>query len=254
MISVLSTILVGFAASFCFFHSAAQGPNALPILTSFIVVPVLAALLIMASPEKFIRWISLAAASVELGIGLKLFLIFQTAEGGFQFVEEVPWLKSFGINYILGVDGMSALMVFLVAAVYFAGTLISWNIQLRVREYYVLFSLLVGGVAGAYESLDLFFFFLFYEFAVLPMYLLVGIWGSGRKEYAAMKLTLMLLAGSAFMLVGFIAMYFTSGVHTFDIRILGDLSKTGFGLEFQKIWFPLLFLGFGVISAVFPFR
>ena len=254
MISVLSTILVGFAASFCFFHSAAQGPNALPILTSFIVVPVLAALLIMASPEKFIRWISLAAASVELGIGLKLFLIFQTAEGGFQFVEEVPWLKSFGINYILGVDGMSALMVFLVAAVYFAGTLISWNIQLRVREYYVLFSLLVGGVAGAYESLDLFFFFLFYEFAVLPMYLLVGIWGSGRKEYAAMKLTLMLLAGSAFMLVGFIAMYFTSGVHTFDIRILGDLSKTGFGLDFQKIWFPLLFLGFGVISAVFPFH
>lgn len=254
MLPVLATILAGFMISFNVFHAAAQGPNSLPILTSFILVPVLAAFLIMASPEKYIRWISLFMASVELGIGFKLFLIFQTLDGGFQFVEEVPWLKSFGINYILGVDGMSALMVFLVAAVYFAGTLISWNISLRVREYYVLFSFLVGGVAGAYESLDLFFFFLFYEFAVLPMYLLVGVWGSGRKEYAAMKLTLMLLAGSAFMLVGFIAMYFTSGVHTFDIRVLGDLSKTGFSPEFQKVWFPLLFLGFGVISAVFPFH
>lgn len=254
MFSVLATILVGFLATFTLFHPLAQGPNVLPILTCFIVVPVMAALLIMAAPEKWIRWISLFMASLELGIGFKLFFIFQTTAGGFQFVEEVPWLKNFGISYILGVDGMSALMVFLVACVYFAGTLISWNVSLRVREYYVLFSLLVGGVAGAYESLDLFFFFLFYEFAVLPMYLLVGVWGSGRKEYAAMKLTLMLLAGSAFMLVGFIAMYFTAGLHTFDIRILGDLSRTGFNFEFQKVWFPLLFLGFGVISAVFPFH
>lgn len=254
MFQVLATILVGFGATFTFFHSAAQVPNALPVLTSFIVIPVLAAFLILFSPAPWGRWISLFMASMELGIGVKVFLVFQTALGGFQLVEEVPWLTNFGINYILGVDGMSALMVLLVSCVYFAGSLISWNITMRTKEYFVLFSLLVGGVAGAYESLDLFFFFLFYEFAVLPMYLLVGIWGSGRKEYAAMKLTLMLLAGSAFMLVGFIAMYFASGVHTFDIRILGDLSKTGFTLEFQKFWFPLLFLGFGVISAVFPFH
>jgi NADH-quinone oxidoreductase subunit M len=193
-------------------------------------------------------------ASLELGVAVKVFTLYQTPVGGFQLVEEVPWLNNFGIKYLLGVDGMSTLMVLLVACVYFAGTLISWNISMRKKEYFVLFSLLVGGVAGAYESLDLFFFFLFYEFAVLPMYLLVGIWGSGRKEYAAMKLTLMLLAGSAFMLVGFIAMYFNSSIHTFDIRILGDLAKTGFTPEFQHFWFPLLFLGFGVISAVFPFH
>src|SRR6185369_2078356 len=193
-------------------------------------------------------------ASLELGIAFKVFTLYQITAGGFQLTEEVPWLTNFGINYLLGVDGMSTLMVVLVASVYFAGTLISWNVTMRTKEYFVLFSLLVGGVAGAYVSMDLFFFFLFYETAVLPMYLLVGIWGSGRKEYAAMKLTLMLLAGSAFMLVGFIAMYFTSGVHTFDIRILGDLAKTGFSVDFQNIWFPLLFLGFGVISAVFPFH
>jgi NADH-quinone oxidoreductase subunit M len=259
MFQVLATILVPFAVAFAYFHNPASSPNMPPILTSFILVPIISAFLVMAFPEKFTRWISLFMASIELGIALKVVFIFleilkTNPAPGFQLTEEVPWLTNFGINYILGVDGMSTLMVLLVACVYFAGSLISWNIVLRKKEYFVLFSLLVGGVAGAYESLDLFFFFIFYEFAVLPMYLLVGIWGSGRKEYAAMKLTLMLLAGSAFMLVGFIAMYFTSSIHTFDIRILGDLSKTGFGMDFQKFWFPLLFLGFGVISAVFPFH
>jgi NADH-quinone oxidoreductase subunit M len=255
MLPVLATILVPFAAIFALFSQAsAQGPNILPLLTTFILIPIISAFAIMAAPEKYTRWISLFMASLELGVAFKVFALYQTATGGFQLVEEVPWLGNFGIKYLLGVDGMSTLMVFLVGCVYFAGTLISWNVSLRKKEYYVLFSLLVGGVAGAYESLDLFFFFLFYEFAVLPMYLLVGIWGSGRKEYAAMKLTLMLLAGSAFMLVGFIAMYFTSNIHTFDIRVLGDLSKTGFSPDFQNIWFPLLFLGFGVIAAVFPFH
>lgn len=255
MLPVLATILVPFAAIFALFSQAsAQGPNVLPLLTTFILIPIISAFAIMAAPEKYTRWISLFMASLELGVAFKVFALYQTATGGFQLVEEVPWLGNFGIKYLLGVDGMSTLMVFLVGCVYFAGTLISWNVSLRKKEYYVLFSLLVGGVAGAYESLDLFFFFLFYEFAVLPMYLLVGIWGSGRKEYAAMKLTLMLLAGSAFMLVGFIAMYFTSNIHTFDIRVLGDLSKTGFSPDFQNIWFPLLFLGFGVIAAVFPFH
>lgn len=251
---VIATILVPFAAAFGFFHDPAAGPNLIPILTSFILVPNLAAFAIMVSPAKWTRWISLFAASFELGIAFKVFMIFNTPAGGFQLVEEVPWLNNFGIKYLLGVDGMSTLMVVLVACVYFAGTLISWNISMRTKEYFVLFSLLVGGVAGAYTSLDLFFFFLFYEFAVLPMYLLVGIWGTGRREYAAMKLTLMLLAGSAFMLVGFLAMYFSSNVHTFDIRVLGDLSQTGFNQGFQNFWFPLLFLGFGVISAVFPFH
>src|ERR1041384_454011 len=235
---VIATILLPLVAAFNLMQSSALETNSGHLLTFFIVVPIISAFAIMASPRKWIRWISLFAASFELGIALKVFTLYQIAAGGFQIREEVPWLSNFGIGYLLGVDGMSTLMVLLVACVYFAGTLISWNVAMRTKEYFVLFSLLVGGVAGAYESLDLFFFFLFYEFAVLPMYLLVGIWGSGRKEYAAMKLTLMLLAGSAFMLVGFIAMYFTSGVHTFDIRILGDLAKTGFSGDFQNIWFP----------------
>ncbi|HUO58073.1 MAG TPA: NADH-quinone oxidoreductase subunit M [bacterium] len=260
MFQIIAAILIPFAASFLFFHNPATGgANLLPPLTSFIVIPALGALAVMALSEKAARWATLLMASLELGLAARVFFIYQeifhqNAAAGFQLVEEVPWLKNFGINYILAVDGMSTLMVLLVACVYFAGSLISWSISLRIKEYFVLFNLLVCGVAGAYESVDLFFFFLFYEFAVLPMYLLVGIWGSGRKEYAAMKLTLMLLAGSAFMLVGFIAMYYTSQVHTFDLRVLGDLSKTGFSAGFQRAWFPLLFLGFGVISAIFPFH
>ena len=256
----MATILVPFAAAFSFFHNpTGVNPNLFPILTCFIVVPTLSAFAIMVFPVKWTRWISLFMASLELGIAAKVFFIYPMAHQAdpantFQRGEQVPWLNNFGIQYLLGVDGMSTLMVVLVACVYFAGTLISWNISVRTKEYFVLFSLLVGGVAGAYTSLDLFFFFLFYEFAVLPMYLLVGIWGSGRKEYAAMKLTLMLLAGSAFMLVGFLAMYFSSSVHTFDIRILGNLAQTHFNPDFQRFWFPLLFLGFGVISAVFPFH
>src|SRR6185503_1067949 len=235
MLSVLSAILIPFFAAYGIFHGP-QGSSALPVLTSFIVVPIISAFVILALPERFTRWVSLVFASFELGIGVSLFFSFQNALAGFQFVESVPWLKNLGITYLLGVDGMSTLMVLLVACVYFAGSLISWNISLRKKEYFIFFSLLVGGVAGAYESLDLFFFFLFYEFAVLPMYLLVGIWGTGRREYAAMKLTVYLLAGSAFMLVGFLAIYFASNVHTFDIRALSDLSQTALSPSFQNIW------------------
>src|ERR1041384_3224754 len=203
---VIATILLPLVAAFNLMQSSALETNSGHLLTFFIVVPIISAFAIMASPRKWIRWISLFAASFELGIALKVFTLYQIAAGGFQIREEVPWLTNFGIGYLLGVDGMSTLMVLLVACVYFAGTLISWNVAMRTKEYFVLFSLLVGGGA------------------------------------------------CAFMLVGFIAMYFASPVHTFDIRILGDLVQTHFDTNFQKIWFPLLFLGFGVISAVFPFH
>lgn len=182
MLLILTAVVLPFLASFLAFHCAGSGCACLPVLTTFILIPNLAALAILVAGEKFIRWVSLVAASLELGLAFHILTSFSVAVGGFQFVEKVPWLSNLGINYLLGVDGMSTLMVFLVASVYFAGSLISWNITLRTREYFVLFSLLVGGVAGAYVSLDLFFFFLFYEFAVLPMYLLVGIWDRAARN------------------------------------------------------------------------
>ena len=136
----------------------------------------------------------------------------------FQFVEELPWLPQVGINYILAVDGISLPMLILNGFVIFTGALMSWNIENRAREYWILLLILTAGVYGVFVSVDLFLFFVFYELAVLPMYLLIGIWGSTRKEYGAMKLTLYLMGGSAFIILGMVAVYFGSGLQTFDMR------------------------------------
>ncbi|MCI5139534.1 MAG: NADH-quinone oxidoreductase subunit M, partial [Candidatus Electrothrix sp. AR1] len=116
---------------------------------------------------------------------------------------------------------------------------------------FILLNVLVAGVYGVFVSIDLFTFFLFYEIAVLPMYLLIGLWGTGKKEYASMKLTLMLVAGSAFILAGILALYFESGLNSFDLQVL---SQHHFSDAFQYWVFPLIFLGFGVLGAIFPFH
>ena len=112
-------------------------------------------------------------------------------------------------------------MVILTSIIIFTGVLASWYVETRTKEFFVLLLTLVTGVFGVFVSFDLFLFFMFYELAVLPMYLLIGIWGTGPKEYSAMKLTLMLLVGSAFILVGFLALYHASGLHTFDLHQAG---------------------------------
>jgi NADH-quinone oxidoreductase subunit M len=143
-------------------------------------------------------------------------------------------------------------MVLLNGLVIFTGALISWNIENRAREYWILLLLLAGGVYGVFVSLDLFLFFVFYELAVLPMYLLIGIWGSTRKEYGAMKLTLYLMGGSAFVILGMVAVYFGSSIHTFDMRALAQSAL--FPRNFQIAFFPPLFLGFAVLAGMFPFH
>ncbi len=228
------------------------GQLAVPLLSFFVVLPMLVSFLMIVAPGKSYRWLGLAVSALTVGMSIRLFGFYGQAPAGFQFTEQVPWLSNLGINYIVAVDGISVLMVILTSVIYFTGTVTSWNMEPRGKEFFVLFNLLVGGVFGVFVSLDLFFFFMFYELAVLPMYLLIGIWGSGPKEYAAMKLTLYLLAGSAFMLVAFIAMYFGSAVHTFDLRVLMDPVRTAFSFGFQKFWFPFLFVGFGVIGALWP--
>ena len=136
----------------------------------------------------------------------------------------MPWFQSLGIQYFVGVDGISMAMVILTSIIIFTGVLASWYVETRTKEFFVLLLTLVTGVFGVFVSFDLFLFFMFYELAVLPMYLLIGIWGTGPKEYSAMKLTLMLLVGSAFVLVGFLALYHASGLHTFDLQKLAAAS------------------------------
>ncbi|MCI5167095.1 MAG: NADH-quinone oxidoreductase subunit M, partial [Candidatus Electrothrix sp. GM3_4] len=169
----------------------------------------------------------------------------------FHFTYKVSWFKMMNIEYNIGVDAISVLMMLLTAIVIFCGVLASWNVDKQAKEFFILLNVLVAGVYGVFVSIDLFTFFLFYEIAVLPMYLLIGLWGTGKKEYASMKLTLMLVAGSAFILAGILALYFESGLNSFDLQVL---SQHHFSAAFQHWVFPLIFLGFGVLGAIFPFH
>ncbi len=175
----------------------------------------------------------------------------ETSSSLFRFAYKIDWLKIMNIQYNIGVDAISVLMMLLTAIVIFCGILASWNIKEQTKEFFILLNILVAGVYGVFVSIDLFTFFLFYEIAVLPMYLLIGLWGTGRKEYAAMKLTLMLVAGSGFILAGILGLYFESGLSTFDLNLL---SQVQFSDSFQYWAFPVIFLGFGVLGAIFPFH
>jgi NADH-quinone oxidoreductase subunit M len=173
-----------------------------------------------------------------------------------QFVEEVPWVPGLGINYIMGVDGLSATLVLLTALVGLGGVLISWSVEDRPREFFAFFMLLVAGVHGVFVAVDGFLLFFFYELAMLPMYVMIVIWGWEKtREYAAMKLTLYLLLGSFVSLLGFLVLLFqlpAQGLEmTFDLRVW---SEANFPISMQLIWFMPVFLGFAVLGGVWPFH
>ncbi len=182
-----------------------------PLLSTIFGLPLLAALILFFIPadrQRAIKLVSLGAASAAFGLALVLFAAYDRGRGGLQFVERLPWLSLLGINYFLGVNGINIALVLLTGLIITAGVLASWELTHRVKEFFILLLTLTAGVFGVFLAYNLFLFFLFYELAVLPMYLLIGIWGTGRKEYAAMKLTLYLMAGSALILAGILGLYF----------------------------------------------
>ncbi len=145
---------------------------------------------------KLIRGIALASSLVAAFFSVWMFFAYDRADAGFQFVEQYAWLPGLNSTYHVGVDGVGMTLVLLNAIVMLTGVITSFSIDFRVKEYFILFLLLVAGVFGSFICMDFLLFFIFFEVAVLPMYLLIGIWGSTNKEYAALKLTIMLLAGS----------------------------------------------------------
>jgi NADH-quinone oxidoreductase subunit M len=231
------------------------------ILTLFVVIPVLTITGIVLI--KDIRQVRIVAA-VGMGIQLLLaailvFLYVSARHAGntaeMLFIRDIVWFKSFNIHYAVGADGISVAMIGLTSIVVFAGIFASWEMEFLTKEFFISLILLATGVFGFFISIDLFTMFLFYELAVIPMYLLIGIWGSGPKEYSAMKLTLMLMGASALLLVGILGIYFNSapggGQLTFNIL---EISKIRIPISAQYIFFPLTFVGFGVLGALFPFH
>ncbi|MEQ8425155.1 MAG: proton-conducting transporter membrane subunit, partial [Cyclobacteriaceae bacterium] len=201
------------------------------ILVSHIVIPALTTLAMMiARSQKQVRTIAATGMTIQLLQSLVLlFLFLQERAGGNEavvlFSQSYSWYPSLGISFDIGVDGIAVAMIVLTSIVIFTGVFASWEVEKLYKEFFISLIVLATGVYGFFVSLDLFVLFLFFELAVIPMYLLIGIWGSGPKEYAAMKLTLMLMGGSALLVVGILGVYFTSdieGVRTFNILTLGQ--------------------------------
>ncbi|NMC14860.1 MAG: NADH-quinone oxidoreductase subunit M [Chloroflexi bacterium] len=226
-----------------------------PILSVIVFTPIVAGLLILMIPadrKTEVRVTALAASTFALLLSIWAYFSYDVSAGGYQFVEKVSWLPQLGISYHVGLDGMNAPLLLLTGVVMFTGVLISWGIDDRPREFFAFLFILATGVFGVFVTLDLFMLFFFYEIAVFPMYLLISIWGwKETREYAAMKLTLYLFIGSVIAMVGALAMYFTAGMKTFDML---ELEKAGFSIAFQQLWFPFVFLGFGVLGGIWPFH
>jgi len=239
------------------------------ILLATIAVPLLAAAALVFVPSRYpniVRAVAVATGFVLFGLSLYAFFSYQIAsDDQYQFQMRWTWIENVGvlgekgITLHLGIDGIAAPMVLLTGIVAFAGTLISCKIDYRNKDFFILFLVLVAGVYGVFSSLDLFFWFFFYELAVLPMYLLIGVWGASSvfptfarpKEYGAMKLMLMLVGASALIFIGIFAVFTKAGLGTFDLPALYEAQ---FDPNFQKIVFPLFLIGCGVLAGLWPFH
>lgn len=216
--------------------------------------------ILFAKDLKQTRIISAIGMSAQLGLTTWLVYAYlaERAAGNaaaWLFKYDVTWFTSLNIHYTVGVDGISVAMIALTSVVIFAGVFASWRTDYLPREFFISLILLSSGVFGFFISLDLFTMFLFYEIAVIPMYLLIGIWGTGPKEYSAMKLTLMLMGGSALIMVGLLGIYFNSAPAGQQLTFnLNEIAANGIPVVAQQFFFPMLFLGFGVLGALFPFH
>lgn len=227
----------------------------IPILTFLTFFPLLGILIMICIPRKrevWLKWTANLVTLLEFFFSLLLLRGFQVNAEGMQFMERTDWIKSFRIQYLLGIDGISLLLILLTTLLTFLATLSSWKaIKERVKEYYVFILLLEVGMIGVFVSLDLILFYVFWELMLIPMYFLIGVWGGERKLYAAIKFFLYTLFGSVMMLVAILAMYFQ--YHTFDVLAIVQ-SGSLLPLALQSWVFLAFFLGFAIKVPMFPFH
>jgi NADH-quinone oxidoreductase subunit M len=230
-----------------------------PLLSLVLFTPLAGAIVLLfvnKRSENLIRWIANVFATAGFFVSLPLWFWYDTKNPAWQFVEKAQWIPSVGAQYFLGVDGFSTLLILLTTMMGSIAVLSSWTaITTRVKEYYVFLLLLQTGMIGAFVSLDFLLFFLFWEVMLVPMYFLIGIWGSDRRLYSAIKFFLYTLAGSVVMLLGILAIYFNyhalTGVWTFDVTLFQR-----FNLDRDLQWWVFLafFLGFAIKVPMFPFH
>ncbi|MBU0743243.1 NADH-quinone oxidoreductase subunit M [bacterium] len=231
-------------------------------MTFFPVIGALSITFVPKDRKEIVKTVAAAAAAVPLILAVQLFMNFDRSIAGFQFVEHYEWIKSFNIEYFMGIDGLSVPMVLLTALLSFLCIIASWKIDKACKGYFALFLLLEAGMMGVFVSLDFFLFYVFWEVMLLPMYFLIGIWGGPRKEYAAIKFFLYTLAGSVLMLLAMIAFYYNvqdpvTGGHTFNMLHMMDQANHGGILDVANIRFVIwmaLFIGFAIKVPIFPFH
>lgn len=229
------------------------------LLSVLIILPLIGALVLLFVPranDRAVRWIALATTLVTFAVSVALFAGFRNGTADMQFVERVAWIPQFGITYYLGVDGLSILLVMLTTFLMVIAIGGSWNgISDRVKEYHVLFLVLEAAIIGVFVALDLFLFYVFWEFTLIPMALLIGIWGHGRRVYAAIKFILFTMFGSTLMLVAILVLVFANRDATGTLSFaLTDILKSPVPLGLQGILFAAFALAFAIKVPMWPFH
>src|SRR5512136_660877 len=226
-----------------------------PYLSAILLSCVVGLMVILVTPAErkgLIRWTSAIFSGIALALSVYVFSAFDKTQAGLQFVEKVPWIGSLGIQYFNAADGFNLPLILLTGIVHFTGVLTMWELEERVKEFFAFYFVLVTGVFGFFMSMDLFFIFVWYDVSLFPMYPLIAIWGTTRKEYGALKLFLYLLAGSALVLPGIVYLAVASGLHTFDILALMRPGALTPGQ--QRFAFILFYVGFGILAGAWPFH
>src|SRR5436309_4233054 len=232
-------------------------------LTCIVALPLLAAIGLTFVPANFrfvMRLVALATTLVVALLGLLLFSRFDIGTEGYQFVTTIPLLGAdgLGIHCCLGVDGINIGLILMGTLVAFAAACVSWEIEEREKEFYILLLVMTGGILGAFASLDLFFFYFFHELALVPTFIMIGVWGRGdSKNYATFQITLYLSLGALIALFGLIALYLQLpvGGRTFEIEAITNYFRANpMPDSAQQFIFPLLMFGFGILVSLWPFH
>ena len=228
-------------------------------LTFIILCPLIGAALIALTPRNYnvlFRVVALGTTFLSLVGAVRLFVAFAPGAPGIQFEQVTPWVASLGIAYHVGVDGLNVALVLLAAIVGFAAACVAHEITERQKEFYLLLLVMTGGILGAFASLDVFFFYFFHELALVPTFIMIGVWGRGeRRNYATFNLTIYLSLGALIALIGLISLYVATGARTFDmVELARQAAAHPLPVATQRAIFPLLLVGFGILVSLWPFH